>query len=93
MKGSPTCSCVDCVKNKQSAVKVTSSVVNSKAKCGEKASHIDLSTLVREDKHQHSLSPCQSCVSAQVTYGSQLARCPKYRNSGIHAGIVREFLP
>lgn len=68
MKGSPTCSCVDCVKNKKSVVKVTNSVVNSnKAKCVEKASNIDLSTLVREDKHQHSLSPCQSCVNAQVT--------------------------
>lgn len=66
MKGSPTCSCADCVKNKQSLVKMTSSVVNSKSNCGDKANHIDLSALVHEEEHQNSLSPCQSCVNAQV---------------------------
>lgn len=66
MKGSPTCSCADCVKNKQSLAKMTSSVVNSKSNCGDKANHIDLSSLVHEEEHQNSLSPCQSCVNAQV---------------------------
>lgn len=66
MKGSPTCSCADCVKNKQSLAKMTSSVVNSKSNCGDKANHIDLSSLVHEEDHQNSLSPCQSCVNAQV---------------------------
>uniref|UniRef100_A0A1B6EK34 Gametogenetin-binding protein 2 n=1 Tax=Cuerna arida TaxID=1464854 RepID=A0A1B6EK34_9HEMI len=72
MKGSPTCSCADCMKNKKGVVKVTSSVVkSSKSKCGEKANHIDLSPLVRAESDQNSLSPCQSCVNAQELLDGQ----------------------
>lgn len=83
-KGSPTCYCADCLreKNKKSVVTVTNNSVElglvkqrmmgGGIKCdggggGSDGNHIELTSLIRADNNQNSLSPCQSCVNAQVS--------------------------
>ncbi|XP_054262620.1 gametogenetin-binding protein 2-like isoform X2 [Macrosteles quadrilineatus] len=73
MKGSPTCSCADCVKNKKSAVKVTNSVTKSKSKCAGQAENLEFPAIVSTEKNKNlnSLSPCESCVNAQELLDAQ----------------------